>query len=110
MKKAVDNAIALGNYLEDVENGAFDLWTHLPSYLVAQKHHGDYASEFRPSPNEVMSEASEFIYALSQNAEKEHHDLSERMKESYLQDTGYPCPCGEFHDTDLTSDDGFDFR
>lgn len=45
----------------DNRDAAFQLWTWLPSYKDAQKHHGDYASEFMPSVHDVMIEACMFI-------------------------------------------------
>lgn len=83
----VQDMIDLGGHLQDIEDRAHDLWTHLPSYQIALKFHGDYAMEFRPSPDEIMSEASEFIYAMSQNAEEQYEALTNRMAESYLNDT-----------------------
>ena len=99
MSNIVQKMISLGKTLEGIEDRTHDLWTHLPSYQVAKKYHGDYAMEFRPSSEDVMGEACEFIYALSQHAEKEHGELVERMKQSYMVDFGGQCLCGEFHDT-----------
>ncbi len=93
----IHDIIRLGTTLQETEDAAHDLWTHLPSYKIAVKYHDDYAMEFRPSADVVMREACEFIYALSQNAEKEYHKLTDRMADSFLADTGGQCVCGEFH-------------
>lgn len=53
--------IALGYQLSEEDNAAHDLWSWLPSYQVAQKHHGDYAGNHRPSVHDVMIEAALYL-------------------------------------------------
>lgn len=70
--------------LEMQNEAAFNLWTWLPSYKEAEKHHGDYACEFTPSVSDIIKEASMFISdGLVANTGK-HGDW-------------YSCPCGEDH-------------
>jgi len=79
--------ITFGAELSEQDNKAYDLWTWLPSYKAAQAAHGDYASEFRPSVKDVLTEATLFI----------SHGLNptpEQIKES---GDFYHCPCGEDH-------------
>lgn len=70
--------------LDDADNAAFDLWTWLPSYRAAEKHHGDYACEFRPSNADVMIEASQVLGCLKHGKPEPEPD----------------CPCGEFDGDD----------
>lgn len=64
-----------------------ELWTWLPSYKEAEKHHGDYASEFRPSVGDIMKEATFFI----------SHNLN--PTEEQIKEAGefYQCPCDREH-------------
>jgi len=63
-KGFVQELVNLGQELSDEQDKAHDLWTWLPSYQVAQKNHGDYASEFSPTPKDIMIEASMYISYL----------------------------------------------
>lgn len=77
--------IDLGSELADQENKSFDLWTWLPSYKAAQRAHGDYASEKRPSVADVMVEATLFI----------SHGLTPTSEQIEAAGDLYKCPCGE---------------
>ena len=56
---AADAIIALGKQLSDEKSAAHDLWTWLPSYKVAERNHGDYASEFNARALEHLKGANE---------------------------------------------------
>ena len=86
---AADAIIALGAQLSDEKSSAHDLWTWLPSYKVAEKNHGDYASEFSPSVRDIMVEAAMYISTLKDPPGKEQ-TLDE--KEWFTR-----CPCGQEH-------------
>lgn len=79
--------ISLAHELSEENNAAFDLWTWLPSYREALKHHGDYASEFTPSPTDVMREATMYI----------SHDSCPTEEQRKEAQGYYDCPCGEDH-------------
>ena len=68
-------------------DAAHDLWTWLPSYTVAKKHHEDYVDEFTPSVRDVMLEASSYLARLRGYPE------SPADQETFMR-----CPCGETHD------------
>lgn len=80
--------IQLGAQLDAENNAAHDLWTWLPSHTIAQKHHGDYASEHCPSNVNVMREAAMYVGHLK-HPERE---LTREEKEWFTK-----CPCGETH-------------
>ena len=81
--------IDFGRQLAAEGDAAHDLWTWLPSYKVAQKHHGDQASEHRPSNRDVMVEAA--MYLASVNGSPDAPMTSEE-REWFER-----CPCGEDH-------------
>lgn len=81
--------IQLGQQLEAETNAAHDLWTWLPSYRVAQEHHGDYASEHQPSNADVMKEAAMYLGHLK----RPDVPLTPEEKEWFTS-----CPCGDNHD------------
>jgi hypothetical protein len=60
-----DQFISLGHQLSAERDSAHDLWTWLPSHKVAEKNHGDYASEFCPSVKDVMVEAAMYLAHLA---------------------------------------------
>lgn len=64
MRITLSDFARLGEEIADAENAASDLWTWLPSHEVTTKHHGDYASEFRPSTADVMKEAAMYFAHL----------------------------------------------
>ena len=74
--------VRLAHELEKENNAAFDLWTWLPSHEKATKHHGDYASEFMPSIDEIMKEACDHL---------------NRLKAGVKKWPPTPCPCGNPH-------------
>lgn len=74
---------------EDEANAAFNLWTWLPSYREAQKNHGNYADQFRPTISDIMIEASIFISLKC-----------EPTPEGLVRNEHFHCPCGEYHDGD----------
>lgn len=85
-----DQLISLGTQMSEERSAAGDLWTHLPSHKVAEKHHGDYAMEFAPAVKDIMIEASLYIHHLKHP----ERPLDQSDKEWF-----YTCPCGEGHST-----------
>jgi len=85
---AADIIINLGAQLSEERNAAHDLWTWLPTYRVAQKHHKDYASEFAPSVKDIMVEASMYFAHLK----RPEVPLTPDEKEWFTR-----CPCDEDH-------------
>jgi hypothetical protein len=84
--------IRLGEQLAAENNAAHDLWTWLPSYKVAQRHHGNYASNHCPSNEDVMTEATLYIsLCLLQNTPTAH--TSPAVRARFEQ-----CPCGDDHE------------
>lgn len=81
---------ALARELEEEDEAAAALWSWLPSRAIAEKHHGDYAMEHRPSPADVMKEA-----ALVFSATK----YPEGSAPQALAEWNATCPCGETHDS-----------
>ena len=86
--KLAQDLIQFGQQLAEENNAAYDLWTWLPSRTVAQKHHGDYAFEHRPSNKDVMHEASMFLEHLA----RDDKTLTTEEKEWFTR-----CPCGADH-------------
>jgi len=82
----VEAIIKLGAQLDEERNAASDLWTWLPSYKVAERYHGDYATEFMPSVSDVMREAAAWFAARQYPATDRERGMFET------------CPCGEEHD------------
>lgn len=78
----------LGAQINEENNAAHDLWTWLPSHKVAEKHHGDYASEHCPSNADVMKEATMYMTYLK------HPEDALTAEE---RDWFASCPCGEDH-------------
>lgn len=86
---AADIIIALGSQLSEERSAAHDLWTWLPSYKVAERNHGDYASEFCPCVKDVMTEAAMYISTLKDPpGKKETPDEKEWFTR---------CPCEQYH-------------
>ena len=87
--------IALGQQLSEEANAAHDLWSWLPSRKVAEKHHGDYATEFQPSVADVMREAAMYVAYLGSRAARigYYRDHTAEEKEWFMR-----CPCGGNHD------------
>lgn len=97
------------NQLEKAENEAYDLWSWLPSSRVAERHHGDYYSEFSPSTEDVMEEASMFLAYLFSYMRSctgfrkapvdptvvfsDGDKLTEKEELRFMH-----CPCGEDHE------------
>lgn len=82
--KEKDIIMALGRKLEAEEDAGFDLWTWLPSYKAAKANHGDYASEFRPSTENLLKEAAMYLAFLN------GHDKENEQNAGWFE-----CPCGE---------------
>jgi len=82
--------INLGKELEDITNEASSLWSWLPSYKVAEKHHGDYKYEVQPKVADVITEASMYFAKLKH---RPNEPLNDEEKEWFER-----CPCGESHD------------
>ena len=77
--------VSLGAELAEESNAAHDLWSWLPSCRIAKKFHGDYHSEFRPSPRDAMREACDFFSLLKADS-----------LQDWVGDHGmFQCPCGE---------------
>lgn len=86
--KLAQEFIRLGEELAEESNSAYELWTWLPSYAVANKCHGDYAAEKRPSNRDVMLEAAMYLAHLKRP------DVALTPDELHWFTT---CPCGEDH-------------
>ena len=71
------------------DTASFDLWTWLPSFEEAKKHHGDDARDYKPLPKDIMTEATLYLAQLS------GHQLSDIQKATW-----FVCPCGEYHNED----------
>lgn len=82
--------IRLGQQLSDEDEAAADLWTWLPSHAVAEKHHGDYAIEHRPSLRDILVEAAMYLGHL-----KVCTPLTPAEVEQFE-----TCPCGGDHPGD----------
>lgn len=83
-----DEIQRLAHDFDDQDNASHNLWTWLPSYREAQKHHGDYAGNLTPSIADVMREAITFIM----------HRLDPTPEQVEEAGEIYKCPCGEPHD------------
>ena len=59
-----DEISALAFELEQENNSCYDLWTWLPSYEQETKEHGDYATNYKPTNNEIIQEATDYIINL----------------------------------------------
>jgi len=81
--------IHFARQLSEEDDAASDLWSWLPSHAVAQKHHGDYASEHRPSNKDVMTEAALYLARLTRPGEP----LTAEEKDWFE-----TCPCDESHE------------
>lgn len=81
--------IRFAQQLADEDNAASDLWSWLPSHVLATKHHGDQAAHFRPSNREVMIEAAMHLARL------QHPDRPVTAEE---QEWFQRCPCDEDHE------------
>lgn len=86
--KLAQELIQLGQQLAAENDAAHDLWTWLPSYKVAQKHHGDYAYEYRPSNQDVMVEAAKYLAHLT----RADTTMTAEEQEWFTR-----CSCGEDH-------------
>lgn len=82
----IQTIIDLGAELDRQRNAAFDLWSWLPSYKVAIKWHGDIASEYMPSIENILYEACIVM------AQHKGHKLSKEDRKFLAQ-----CPCGDNH-------------
>jgi hypothetical protein len=86
--KLAQELIRFGEQLASANNAAHDLWTWLPSYKIAQKCHGDYASEHRPSNSDVMVEAALYLA----NVSRADTTMNPEEQQWFMR-----CPCGEDH-------------
>lgn len=73
--------------LDAEDEAASALWTWLPSHAVAQKHHGDHASEYRPPAADVMREAAMLL------AEAKGSPPTPAERAEWFE----ACPCGGSH-------------
>jgi len=96
---AADAIIALGTQLSDEKSAAHDLWTWLPSYKVAEKNHGDYASEFAPCVKDIMAEAAMFIAAMKDPSSPFGPKTAEVLRTLTPDETDWfmRCPCEQDH-------------
>lgn len=90
----VDGMVQLAQQLVDERSAAHDLWTWLPSYQVAKKHHGDHVSNVCPSVRDVLNEAAMFFSYMNTGAMK-HGDAKMTPAEQEWFDR---CPCDEGHE------------
>jgi hypothetical protein len=81
--------------LDAEDNAAFDLWTWLPSYKDATTHHGDYASEHKPSNADILREAA-LVFSLKKYTEQVDID-SWWSRNKAEADSFFKCQCGEEH-------------
>lgn len=79
----------LAHQFDEEDNAAGDLWSWLPSHAAAEKAHGDYASNHRPSIASVMREAAMVI------AESRGYPPSDADRAEWFR-----CPCGEEHESE----------
>lgn len=86
MSKLKFELIRLGEQLAEESNAAADLWTWLPSHAVAEKRHGDYATNHCPSTRDIMLEAAMYLAHLKH---------PERALEPEEKEWFTRCPCGE---------------
>ncbi len=87
--KLAQELIRFGEQLAAENAAAHDLWTWLPSYKVAERHHGDYASEHCPSNRDVMYEAALYLT----NTSRCNTEMTTEEQEWFTR-----CPCGEYHE------------
>lgn len=80
------NIAKLAKAFEAEYEAAYSLWTWLPSYKEASKHHGHHATNFIPSIDEIMTEAS-MVLAVQQHGGDVH---SEEERNFW-----FTCPCDE---------------
>ena len=83
-KELRDLIQGLARDFDEEDNSAYDLWSWLPSYKIAEKYHGDYAAIFTPSIAAIMEEAA---LVLSEHA---GHEPTPAERAEFLK-----CPCGE---------------
>jgi hypothetical protein len=86
----IPDLIKLGQELSETQNRAFDLWTWLPSYKVAHKFHGDYASSFVPRIQDIIMEANLYIQYLKDL------QMNEERRRWFEE-----CPCGTPHENNI---------
>jgi hypothetical protein len=89
--KLAEELIRFGEQLAAERDAAHDLWTWLPSHKIAEKHHGDHASEFSPSNRDVMAEAALYLAHLTRPDEP----LTPEEQDWFTR-----CPCDETHEED----------
>jgi len=78
-KGFVQELVNLGEELSKERDTAHDLWTWLPSYKVAEKNHGDYASEFAPTVADIMREAAMYIGRLRYGQEPPSKEMVDKV-------------------------------
>lgn len=83
--------IKFAHELERQDNEAFMLWTWLPSYRAAKKHHGDYSDNFTPPISDILTEATMYIAELK---DPEHYKNFPSPEHARFFEQ---CPCGEDH-------------
>lgn len=87
--KLTHELIRLGLQLSEESIAAHDLWSWLPSHKIAEKHHGDHASQFCPDNRNVMVEAAMYLAHLTRPDEPVMAEEQEWFTR---------CPCGEDHE------------
>lgn len=90
-----DDIQQLAHEFAEEANESFSLWTWLPSYLAAEKKHGDHATEYRPDPASVMAEASAVIAFCGRGSEIPVEFLT--------------CPCGECYEPSVTVEEWVEY-
>ena len=77
----------LADEFDAEKNTSFDLWTYLPSYKEAEKHHGEYACEHIPNISDLMHEATLYLIRTARQLDGKNPELTGEEK------NWYSCPC-----------------
>ena len=83
--------------LEATDNAAFDLWSWLPSRMMATKAHGDHADQFQPSLPELLKEAASVLFLLKAGPDEPrgmNEPFVSRLKEEDTREI-FGCSCDE---------------
>lgn len=93
MSNLRDEIGRLAHTMDEEDNAASDLWTWLPSYREAEKHHGDYWQEQKPSNADIMNEAAMYLMGLKPTPEQ----IAQAAADASEPGQWFACPCGEDH-------------
>lgn len=78
------------NDLEQLHEKCHDLYTWLPISNLVIRYHGEYYTEYQPSPQELVMAACDLIGYLA------GYDVPEVDRDMAL-DEPFECFCGDFH-------------